>query len=92
MDKWVILGKPECRWCKEAMQLLHERDIEFTYMDITNAPGVTDFMILSGLWTVPQVFCNGDRIGNYDNLSEWFFEQDRWEPRPPIYPGEWNDE
>jgi len=87
-DKWVMLGKPECLWCKEAMQLLWDKGIEYTYMTVVGNE-LTFFLINCGLVTVPQIYKNGELIGGYDELLAYFTKS---EPRPPIYPAEWNDE
>jgi glutaredoxin len=93
MDKWVILGKPECDWCVVIQELMHEHNIEFTYMDIVGNP-LSDFLIANGLLLVPQVYHNGYHVGGYDELKNYLeaLRDIRSEPRPPIYPGEWNDE
>lgn len=72
MDKWVMLGKPECKWCKEVETILHEHDIEFVYMNVVGNE-LTHFLINCGLTTVPQVFKNGILIGNYEETKEYFY-------------------
>lgn len=67
-DKWVVLGKPECPWCRKVESLLHDYDIEFVYMNIIGTE-LHQFLINSGLETVPQVFCNGQIIGGYENTA-----------------------
>lgn len=66
MDKWVILMKEDCKWCRLVKQLLHDNDIEFLALDVNDKPGLRDFLIGSRLPTVPQVYKNGNRIGGYD--------------------------
>jgi glutaredoxin len=65
MDKWVVLGKPECPWCDKVKQLLHEHHIEFTYMDVTQSPDLWNFLINCGVTTVPQVFQGDFWLGGY---------------------------
>ena len=93
MGKWVILGKPECEYCHGVLDLMHEYDIEFTYMDVVGNE-LTNFLINCGLLTVPQVYHNGYHVGGYEETKNYLeaLRDIRSEPRPPIYPGEWNDE
>jgi glutaredoxin len=69
-DKWVILSKPECPWCTMVKDLLHEYDIEFTEMNIVGTDLVA-FMVNSGLYTVPQVFKNGDLVGGFEDVEDY---------------------
>lgn len=70
-DRWVILSKEECKWCKKVKELLHENDIEFQNFDVNEKLELREFLIASGLTTVPQVYMNGFHIGTYEETKDY---------------------
>lgn len=68
MNRWVILSKTKCPWCVKAEAILHEESIPYSKFDIDEYPDLKQFLLASGLLTVPQVFKNGILIGGYDDL------------------------
>lgn len=73
---FVILTKPDCKWCDQAKILLEKLGHEYTALDITEHPSLLQFMEASKLTTVPQVFCDGVIIGGFDKLQlEFSFDE-----------------
>jgi glutaredoxin 3 len=72
MQKVTIYSKDPCPYCVAAKNLLTQRGIAFTEIDMSDAPA-EEFQALikrSGMRTVPQIF-HGDRlIGGFDSLSK----------------------
>ncbi len=64
---WVVVGKGRCVWCDKVKSLLHDRHIDFLYIDALEEKGVRDFLIGQNLMTIPQVYFDGDRIGGYEH-------------------------
>lgn len=71
MQKFVILSKPECKWCDKAKSALQQAELEYVELDIYQNTDLQSFMIHSGLLTVPQVFRNGHLIGGYSDLEDF---------------------
>jgi len=72
-DRWVILTQPNCTPCKEAKQMLWDREIPYAEFDITLHHDLKSFLVQSlHKPTTPQVFLNGYRIGGRDELREYF--------------------
>jgi len=70
---WVILTQPNCPYCDKAKDILRDMGInEFTAFDITEMPALKYFLVQQGLYTVPQVYKSGYRIGGYDDLKLYF--------------------
>lgn len=73
MNKWVVLKQENCLYCKRALDLLQdcsETDVEV--IDLSTAPQIKDFVRACGLNTVPQIYRNGDRVGGFEDLVEYF--------------------
>lgn len=67
--KWVVVGRPGCKWCNEVTYLLTEKGIPFVYLNLLEHPGLKNFIVACGLTTVPQVYVNGQRIGGYEDTK-----------------------
>lgn len=70
-----IYGKPDCVWCKRALDLVVEKNVEYNYHSIGDDIGI-DFIIenFPGVKTVPIIVVNGMRIGGYDQLVSYLEE------------------
>ena len=66
----VVVGKPRCKYCTMAKDLLEEHNIPFVYKDVTKSANVMlqRWMDVEGLKTVPQVWLDGNHLGGYDDL------------------------
>jgi glutaredoxin len=69
---YVVIGRENCRFCTEAMKLLSDEDLDFSYYSLNDPTykhtlvGLLDDMDLK---TVPQVFWGPTYIGGYDSLK-----------------------
>jgi glutaredoxin 3 len=66
-----VYGYDGCTYCKQAIMLLKQKSISFTYFDIKD-PALKNqltFLKDSGLTTVPQIFINDNHIGGFDELT-----------------------
>lgn len=68
--KIIIYTKFYCPYCVKAKQLLKNKNIKFTELDITNNQSLIEEMLLksSGRKTVPQIFINDFHVGGCDDL------------------------
>lgn len=80
MADFVILTKPDCKYCNEAKKLLTEKGQTFDEFSVENPSQLRDFMLAMGLKTVPQIWTthvddhHGPHfIGDYTDLLnlEW---------------------
>lgn len=66
-----IYTRPNCVWCVRAKDLLSRKGIEFNDLDITNDDLRNDLKSKApGIKTIPQIFMNGKRVGDYNDLVE----------------------
>jgi len=69
VSKIEIYTSPFCGFCWRAKSLLSAKGVEFEEHDVTLKPGVRDEMIKrAGSRTVPQVFADGQHIGDCDAI------------------------
>jgi glutaredoxin 3 len=66
----VVYTTPYCSYCLSAKALLRRKGIEFTEINIANAPDRRAEMVerANGLTTVPQIFIGSDHVGGCDEL------------------------
>lgn len=79
----VVFGRENCRYCNKAKYLLREKQLGFSYLDVT---ANEKFFLQMNSWvteatgaparTVPQIFIDGGYIGGYDDLVEHFKQQE----------------
>jgi glutaredoxin 3 len=75
-----IYTKNHCPYCWRAKELLRIKGVRFREIDITDDPTKTREMLeRSGRKTVPEVFIDGQLIGDCDELFE-LDEQGRLAP------------
>ncbi|MBI3608621.1 MAG: glutathione S-transferase N-terminal domain-containing protein [Nitrospirae bacterium] len=61
-----------CHYCRVAKSLLDEQGIPYEEINISKTPEMRDVLVeKTGEWTVPQIFVNGEYIGQDDELREW---------------------
>ncbi|MFQ5508222.1 MAG: glutaredoxin domain-containing protein [Leptospirillia bacterium] len=69
MKDILIYSTRACPYCVAAKRALDERGIPYREIDITLTPHVRDELSAkTGEWTVPQVFVDGEYIGQDDEL------------------------
>ncbi len=68
--KIIIYTKSYCPYCVKAKQLLKNKNVNFTEIDITNNQSLIEEMLLksSGRKTVPQIFIDDFNVGGCDDL------------------------
>jgi glutaredoxin 3 len=65
----VMYASSWCGYCSRARQLLAQKGIEFTEIDVDVEPGARIEMVKrSGRSTVPQIFIGDRHIGGCDDL------------------------
>ena len=58
-----------CGYCVRAKTLLESRGLEFEEISLDDNPGFRRRLLeLTGNWTVPQIFVDGEPIGGYTEL------------------------
>ena len=71
MTDVLIYTKDYCPYCKRAKQLLDEKGVKYTEIDVTNDEAKQQEMVeKSGRMTVPEIFIDGKHIGGCDDLYE----------------------
>jgi glutaredoxin 3 len=70
MNKVVIYTTPICGYCVQAKRLLTRKGVSYEEIDISRNPEQRRTMVQNsgGRMTVPQIFVNGDHIGDCDEL------------------------
>lgn len=68
--KILIYTKAICPYCVKAKQLLKNKNVEFTEIDISSDPLLLDEMLAksAGRKTVPQIFIDEYHVGGCDDL------------------------
>ncbi len=67
---YYILTRNECDYCEKAKQLLIENGKAYSQTGILADPIIIKLMIVAGLKTVPQIWCENEHIGGYTELQE----------------------
>ncbi len=65
-----IYTTPYCPYCIAAKQLLSEKDVTFTEIDVARDPSQRSVMVgrAQGRMTVPQIFIGSTHVGGFDDL------------------------
>ena len=68
--KIIIYTKSYCPYCVKAKQLLTNKKVNFTEIDITDNQDLIEEMLLKseGRKTVPQIFIDEFHVGGCDDL------------------------
>lgn len=71
MPKIVIYSTGSCPYCVNAKQLLTQKGLKYTEIDIGSDTAKRDEMVklAGGQRSVPQIFINDKHIGGFDALS-----------------------
>ena len=67
-----IYTTPYCPFCIRAKKLLVNKKVEFTEIDLSENPDKFEEMLSksNGARTVPQIFVNGEHIGDCDHIHD----------------------
>lgn len=64
----TIYTTPYCPYCVRAKQLLNDKQVDYTEIDVSEADARASMTALTGGRTVPQIVINGQAIGGCDEL------------------------
>jgi len=67
-----IYTTPYCPFCIRAKKLLATKKVEFNEIDLSENPDKFEEMLSksNGARTVPQIFVNGEHIGDCDHIHD----------------------
>lgn len=70
MNKVVIYTTPICSYCVQAKRLLTRKGVTYEEVDVLRNPEERRTMIQKsgGRMTVPQIFVNGNHVGDCDEI------------------------
>ncbi len=79
MNKSVIIyTKENCPFCVKAKEQFSQKNQTYTEMKIGEDLTRENFMeLFPNVRTVPYIIINGDEIGGYDKLIEWYNRPER---------------
>lgn len=66
-----VFGKPNCKYCTKAKDLLDELGVAYRYIDLTEDYFAMKMIIAEGHTTVPVISLNGGLIGGFTELGEF---------------------
>lgn len=73
LNNVIIYSKRNCPYCDRAKILLRLKNKQYQEMKIGEDLTRDDFVsIFPNVKTVPHIIINGDEIGGFDKLTEWF--------------------
>tara|TARA_R110000822_G_scaffold88734_2_gene205456 strand:- start:6771 stop:7022 length:252 start_codon:yes stop_codon:yes gene_type:complete len=73
MNKIMIYTKDNCPYCTQAKAQLSIKNEDYTEMKIGADLTREEFgNIFPGVKTVPFIIINGEHVGGYDKLIEWY--------------------
>jgi GrxC family glutaredoxin len=66
----LIYTTAQCPYCKAAKELLRQKGVPFTEVDVDRVPGAATIMLArsGGLRNVPQIFIGSTHVGGADEL------------------------
>lgn len=73
---FYLITKPDCIYCDWAKGLIRGEGEDVMSFSYQEHPMLTKLMFKAGLKTVPQIWREGEYIGGYDDLVEWFAKQE----------------
>ena len=74
----IIYTKDNCPYCVQAKNLFTNKGQQYTEMKIGVDLSREDFMdIFPDVKTVPFIIIDGEKVGGYDKLIEWYDRPER---------------
>ena len=72
--KVVIYTTPSCPYCLAAKKFLKSKNVFFNEVDVSNDDAMRERLVemTGGRETVPQIFIDGQPLGGYDELVEFY--------------------
>jgi glutaredoxin 3 len=75
MARILMYSTTWCGYCVRAKALLEKRGLDYEEVVMDDDPAFRQKMLeLTGRWTVPQIFIDGEPIGGYTEL--WCLDRD----------------
>lgn len=68
----IVYGKSDCPFCSMAKEELRLRGIPFDYIDLKEIGKTAREVTGRDVKTVPQIYVEGEYVGGYDELMEYF--------------------
>ena len=68
----IVYGKSDCPFCSMAKEELRLRGIPFDYIDLKEIGKTAREVTGRDVKTVPQIYIEGEYVGGYDELMEYF--------------------
>jgi ribonucleoside-diphosphate reductase alpha chain len=68
----IVYGKSDCPFCSMAKEELRLRGIPFDYIDLKEIGKTAREVTGREVKTVPQIYIEGEYVGGYDELMEYF--------------------
>jgi glutaredoxin-like protein len=68
----VVFSRPGCPYCAAAKATLARHGIAYEDIAVGSGVSIRGVRAITGSETVPQVFINGERVGDSEALSAWF--------------------
>lgn len=68
----IVYGKSDCPFCSMAKEELRLRGIPFDYIDLKEIGKTAREVTGRKVKTVPQIYLEGEYVGGYDELMEYF--------------------
>ena len=74
MTRAIVWSKDYCPYCVNAKALLDSKGIVYEERNISQGEWTKEQLLeaVPGARTVPQIFLDGELIGGYDQLREYF--------------------
>lgn len=69
---YKIYSKKNCTACDQAKALLEAKGIGYEVVDVMTTPSAQALFRENGWRSVPQIFCNNEHIGGFEQLKEKF--------------------
>ena len=68
----IVYGKQSCPFCQMAKDELRIRGVAFDYVDLKEIGKTAKEVTGRDVKTVPQIYIEGEYVGGYDDLMEYF--------------------
>ncbi|MCB1045143.1 MAG: glutaredoxin [Acidobacteria bacterium] len=66
----MVFSTRHCGYCVRAKRLLERKNIPFIEIDLNRSSETRQWLVnKTGMWTVPQIFVDGEVIGGYRELE-----------------------
>ena len=67
----TIYGKPACKYCTQAKDLLHSLGVDFKYINLMEDDDAMKKVRADKFKSVPAIYHGNEIIGGFDELKIW---------------------